>query len=129
MVMVEFDPGSLLRMVDFYRPTWFNLVPTMHMAVLSRLGDRQNVFSESSLRYVRSSSANLTATLRQRIGRAYGVRVVDSYAATECSVIASSGLRASEYRAGSVGLPVHDGVVSPIAVGIATNEGDDKTAA
>lgn len=110
VAVVEFDPGTLQKAVEFYRPTWFTLVPSMHMTVLARLGNAEGVFKDSTLRYARSSSAKLAITLRERLERAYGIPVVESYGATEISGAANTGLTADENRSGSVGRPLHSGV-------------------
>ena len=111
VVFVDFDPARLGGWVEHYRPTWFNLVPSMHQAVLAKLGEKQGVFAGSSLRFARSSSAKLPASLRSRLEQAYGIPLVESYGATECSNMATAGMPGEEFRPGSVGRPLHDGVV------------------
>lgn len=110
VVLAEFNPGSLVKLVERYRPTMFNLVPTMHMSVLTQINDEQGVFVGSSLRYIRSSSAKLVTSLREKLEKAYGIPIVESYGATECSNIANTGVTGTARRPGSVGLPVHPGV-------------------
>ncbi|MCH7988714.1 MAG: AMP-binding protein [Planctomycetes bacterium] len=86
-------------------------MPSMHQAVLAKLGEKQGVFAGSSLRFARSSSAKLPASLRSRLEQAYGIPLVESYGATECSNMATAGMPGEEFRPGSVGRPMHDGVV------------------
>lgn len=104
-----FDAGNIVSQVAKHRPTWFNLVPSMHQAVLSTLGDAEAVLAGFDLRFVRSSSAKLDPSLRKRLEQAYGVPIVESYGSSETSNIASTGFTASDTREGSVGRPeFHD---------------------
>lgn len=111
VAFVDFEPRNLVGTVERYRPTWFNLVPSMHQSVLRTLGDGVGVFTNSSLRFARSSSAKLAPDLRNILGHAYGVPIVESYGTTETAYVASTGLATSETPFGSVGRPLHDGVM------------------
>jgi acyl-CoA synthetase (AMP-forming)/AMP-acid ligase II len=110
VAFVDLDPGRLIAHVDEFRPTWFNLVPSMHQSVLDSLGDRVGVFSGSSLRFTRSSSARMPVGMKSNLERLYGVPMVDVYGATETGTIALTGMPGSGSRPGSVGRPVHAGI-------------------
>jgi acyl-CoA synthetase (AMP-forming)/AMP-acid ligase II len=111
-----FDAGNIVNQVAKHRPTWFNLVPSMHQAVLSALGDAEAVLAGYDLRFSRSSSAKLDPSLRKRLERAYGVPIIESYGSSETSNIASTGLSASDTREGSVGKPdFHDIKITDLA--------------
>ncbi len=80
--------------------TWINAVPAI-IARLVELGDDDEV--PASLRFVRSASAPLSASLLARFEARTGVRVIESYGMTEAaSQICATSLDA-ERPAGSVG--------------------------
>lgn len=110
VVFIDLNPATLESMVERYRPTWFNLVPSMHRDVLARLEGRTGVFKNSSLRFTRSSSAKMPLTLRAQIEKIYGLPLVESYGSTETGSITFAGVSPGDYKAGSVGRPAHDGV-------------------
>jgi acyl-CoA synthetase (AMP-forming)/AMP-acid ligase II len=105
-----FDITRFFDWLDEFQPTVFNAVPAMHQAILRRVADTNRNLKPSSLRMVRSSSAALPLEVRKEMERAYGLRVIVSYAATECSVVAQTPLPPEEDRPGSSGKLIHDQV-------------------
>ena len=84
-------------------PTWYTAVPTMHQAVLSRLPAESGAH-ETSLRFIRSSSAPLPPQVYDRLEAAFGVPVIESYGMTEAAhQVASNPLPPGERRRGTVG--------------------------
>jgi acyl-CoA synthetase (AMP-forming)/AMP-acid ligase II len=86
-----------------YDVTWFSAVPT----VISRLLDATNDYGRlANLRFARTSSSPLPATLISEFEARFEVPLVESYGMTEAShQIASNPLPPGERRSGSVGLP------------------------
>jgi oxalate---CoA ligase len=82
--------------------TWINAVPAV-LAVLAQQSPGE--CAPGSLRFVRSASAPLAASVLERFELRYGVPVVESYGMTEAaSQITANPLGAR--RPGSVGVPV-----------------------
>jgi acyl-CoA synthetase (AMP-forming)/AMP-acid ligase II len=111
VVVDVFKAAQIQQTVAEFKPSWFNLVPSMHQSLLDELGGRTGVFADSSLRFVTSSSAKLAGAIRERLELAYGVPVAEQYGVTECSAVSYSGLPWNELRKDSVGQPLHDGVI------------------
>ncbi|MGH3827511.1 MAG: AMP-binding protein, partial [Pseudonocardiaceae bacterium] len=81
--------------------TWVNAVP----AILSILALENIPVVPPTLRFIRSASAPLPATARERVAAGSGVVVVESYGMTEAaSQITATSLRGG-HPAGSVGRP------------------------
>ena len=89
-----------------FRPTWYTAVPTIHQAVLARAPRHPEVIAACPLRFIRSSSAPMPASLLLEIERVFGVPVIEAYGMTEAShQIASNPLPPKTRKPGSVGLP------------------------
>jgi acyl-CoA synthetase (AMP-forming)/AMP-acid ligase II len=87
-------------------PTWYTGVPTMHQAILARAGRNAEVRGSTRLRFIRSSSASLPATLLAELEQTFGVPVIEAYGMTEAAhQIASNPLPPARRKPGSVGLP------------------------
>jgi oxalate---CoA ligase len=89
--------------VDAYSVTWFSAVPT----VISRLIDAtQDGRRCATLRFARTSSSPLPATVISAFEERFEVPLIESYGMTEAShQMASNPLPPGERRPGSVGLP------------------------
>ena len=111
IVMADFDPASFINLVEEYRPTKFTLVPSMHRMVVDTVRDRREMFKETNLRYIESSSAGLPVALRRQMEAVYGVPIIEGYGATELGGVADMGFDQADIPEGSVGKRRHDGVV------------------
>jgi oxalate---CoA ligase len=81
-------------------------VPTMHQAVLARLGRNTESARAANLRFIRSSSASLPPQVMQELEDAFGCPVIESYGMTEAShQMASNALPPGKRKPGAVGLP------------------------
>jgi acyl-CoA synthetase (AMP-forming)/AMP-acid ligase II len=87
-----------------YRVSWFSAGPTLHHMLLEHGGDDTADFPD--LRFTRSCSSALSATLCERAERHYGVPMLEAYGMTEAShQIASNPVPPGQRRLGSVGIP------------------------
>lgn len=103
VVPAHFNGMGFCRLVRDHRVTWYSAVPTIHQLVLARA--RAEASECSSLRFIRSASAKLPATVREALGAAFGVPVVEAYGMTEAAhQIASNPLEPERCRPGTVGL-------------------------
>lgn len=86
--------------------TWYSAVPTMHQAILMRIGRRSDLAARGRLRFVRSSSAALPTKTLAELERVFGVPVIESYGMTEAAhQMTSNPLPPAARKPGSVGLP------------------------
>jgi acyl-CoA synthetase (AMP-forming)/AMP-acid ligase II len=97
-----FDAFKFHRWVADLQPTYYTAVPTMHQMVLARAGDRGN----TSLRFVRSSSASLPGAVLDDLGTLFNVPVIEAYGMTEAShQMTCNPLPPRSTKPGSVGIP------------------------
>jgi acyl-CoA synthetase (AMP-forming)/AMP-acid ligase II len=100
----RFDAHGVLDWIEAYDPTWFSASPAMYREFLIALSTRSRP-STSSLRFVRSGSGPLPASLRKQLEDALLLPVVESYGMTEAHQIASSPLPPGRHKFGTAGLP------------------------
>jgi len=87
-------------------PSWYTGVPTMHQTILARAARNPEAIETSRLRFIRSSSASLPATVLLDLERVFGVPVIEAYGMTEAAhQIASNPLPPGPRKPGSVGVP------------------------
>jgi oxalate---CoA ligase len=97
-----FDAFKFHRWVADLQPTYYTAVPTMHQMVLARAGDRGN----TSLRFVRSSSASLPGAVLDDLRELFNVPVIEAYGMTEAShQMTCNPLPPRSTKPGSVGIP------------------------
>ena len=90
---------------NHFQPTWYTAVPTMHQAILNRAHENPGLVQNSSLRFVRSSSASLPPIIMKSIEAIFGVPVIEAYGMTEAAhQMASNPLPPGIRKPGSVGL-------------------------
>ena len=98
-----FDGARFVEWLDVFKPTFYTASPTIQASILDALAARAPILPHS-LRFVRSSSAALPASIRDQLERAFGVPVIQGYGSTEAGVIAESPLPPGESRKGSAGI-------------------------
>lgn len=87
-----------------FHPTWYTAVPTIHQAILARAAGNQAIIEQTSLRFVRSSSASLAPTLMADLEHTFNAPVIEAYGMTEAShQMASNPLPPHERKPGTVG--------------------------
>ena len=96
-----FDPVKFHRWLDSHRPTYYTAVPTIHQMVLARAeGPR-----ETTLRFVRSSSASLPVPVLEGLHDLFDVPVIEAYGMTEAThQMAANPLPPETAKPGSVGV-------------------------
>ena len=103
VVPAKFNALSFWRTVRNYRVTWYSGVPTMHQLLLARA--QQKPKEATSLRFIRSCSAPLSAELIHKIEELFGVPFVEAYGMTEAAhQMTSNPLPPRHRKAGSVGV-------------------------
>jgi acyl-CoA synthetase (AMP-forming)/AMP-acid ligase II/acyl carrier protein len=92
--------------VEQFQPTWYTAVPTMHQSILNRAKENADIINQSSLRFIRSSSASLPPSVMAEIEMTFGAPVIEAYGMTEAAhQMASNPLPPGVRKPGSVGLP------------------------
>jgi acyl-CoA synthetase (AMP-forming)/AMP-acid ligase II len=103
VVPTKFNALSFWRTVAEHRVTWYSGVPTMHQLLMAR--SRHKPPEASSLRFLRSCSAPLSAELIHKIEGVFGVPFVEAYGMTEAAhQMTSNPLPPRHRKAGSVGV-------------------------
>lgn len=100
-----FDSANFFDWIKEKKPTWYTAVPTIHQAVLSLARKEGGGSVDTTLRFIRSSSASLPPTVMKELEDTFGIPVIESYGMTEAShQMASNPLPPMQRKAGSVGL-------------------------
>jgi acyl-CoA synthetase (AMP-forming)/AMP-acid ligase II len=103
VVLPRFRPSVFWDDVAGHGATWYTAVPTIHQRLLTR-ALQLPARPEHRLRFVRSCSAPLPATLWQRYEDAISVPLVEAYGMTEeAHQMSSNPLPPGERRPGTVG--------------------------
>lgn len=98
---------NLIRAIRDIRPTWIQAVPTMLKALVRTCTDEELQDLGSSLRFIRSVSADLAPGVQAEIESKMNVPVIQMYGMTETAgQICSNGLSNSSRKPGSVGRPM-----------------------
>ncbi|HLQ50714.1 MAG TPA: AMP-binding protein [Terriglobales bacterium] len=106
-----FNAHQFFRCLTEARPTWFTAVPSMHQAILCRMGARRQD-SEPRLRFVRSSSAALPVRTWKELEARFECPAIEAYGMTEAAhQITSNPLPPAQRQAGSVGTATGTSVV------------------
>ena len=87
------------------KPTWITAVPAMYQAALAESERSSRPSKIDHLRFIRSSSAPLAASLIPKIETLFDAPLIETYGITEASVVASNPLPPHKRKAGSVGCP------------------------
>ncbi|HVA52442.1 MAG TPA: acyl--CoA ligase [Acidimicrobiales bacterium] len=96
-----FDAFAFHRWVDELHPTYYSAVPTMHQMVLARAPAPR----PTTLRFVRSSSAALPASVSEGLRAQFDVPIIEAYGMTEAShQMTSNPLPPGHVKPGSVGI-------------------------
>ncbi len=91
--------------LDELEPTWYTAVPSMHAAVLLRARGRPESVDRHRLRFIRSSSAALPASVHQELESVFDVPVIEAYGMTEAAhQMASNPLPPAVRKPGTVGM-------------------------
>ncbi len=100
-----FDALSFYHLIEYFNPTWYSGVPTMHQMILSRSTRNQKIISASSIRFIRSSSASLPVKILHGLEKTFSCPVIEAYGMTEAAHQMTSNLLTPNGRKpGSVGV-------------------------
>src|SRR5438552_8648282 len=113
----RFSVSQWWPLVDRYRPTWLNMVPTI-VSYLLNGGDLSATQAQAcrGVRFGRSASAPLPPDQHRVVETRFGISVIEAMGLTECASVAfSNPLDPAQRKYGSPGLPlgVEARVVAP----------------
>jgi len=105
VVPPRFSASTFWIHVNKYNVTWYTAVPTIHQILLLR-ADNDNA-PNGKLRFIRSCSAALAATVFNQLKDRFGAPVLEAYGMTEAShQMASNPIPSrGEAKINSIGLP------------------------
>lgn len=105
VVPERFSAGAFWPTVRETRATIVSAVPTIYRTLLLRAEeDRVPARGEHALRFLRSSSSALPASLHERLEERFGAPVIEAYSMTEAAHQMTANPLDGERRAGSVGV-------------------------
>jgi acyl-CoA synthetase (AMP-forming)/AMP-acid ligase II/acyl carrier protein len=105
LIVPGYEEHAFFRWLASFAPTYYTASPTVHAAIadaLVRRGERL----PACVRFVRSSSNGMTASLQDRLEVTLGVPLIQGYGSTESGLIAQDDL--GHRRTGTVGRPIQD---------------------
>jgi acyl-CoA synthetase (AMP-forming)/AMP-acid ligase II/thioesterase domain-containing protein/acyl carrier protein len=101
-----FRPGTFLTALRSTRPTWYTAVPTIHRATVAEAAQQEEIIERCGLRFIRSSSAPLPASLYAELVRIFRVPVLEAYSMTEAAhQMTCNPLQPGKQKPGTVGVP------------------------
>lgn len=100
------SPEALAKEIQYYRPTWVQLVPTILQRLLEELDEEVLKDIGSSLRFIRCISSPLSQELQKQAEEKLGCPIIVMYGMTETAgQITTNGLDPAYRRYLSVGKP------------------------
>ena len=99
----RFSASAFWPHVREYGATVVSAVPTIYRSLLAS-ADSPSEFAGHALRFMRSSSAPLPASMMQRLETVFGIPVIEAYSMTEASHQMTASPLQGERRPGSVGV-------------------------
>jgi long-chain acyl-CoA synthetase len=102
------DLADLLADVRRVKPTFFNGVPTLYIAMLNHPLVQQGKIDFTSIRICFSGAAPLLADTKARFEALTGARIVEGYSLTEAMMALCINPATGVNKLGSVGMPLPD---------------------
>jgi long-chain acyl-CoA synthetase len=102
------DMADLLATVKRVKPTFFNGVPTLYIAMLNHPLVQQGKIDFKSIRICFSGAAPLLADTKSRFESLTGARIVEGYSLTEAMMACCVNPATGPNKLGSVGMPLPD---------------------
>ncbi len=102
------DLDDLITTVRRVKPTFFNGVPTLYIALLNHPAVRRGKVDFKSIRLCFSGAAALMADTKQQFEGLTGARIVEGYSLTEAMMALCINPVKGPNKLGSVGMPLPD---------------------
>jgi len=105
------DLADLVATIRRVKPTFFNGVPTLYIALLNHRDVQRGKIDFSSIRICFSGASALLADTKTRFEALTGARIVEGYSLTEAMMALCVNPVKGPNKLGSVGMPLPDVVV------------------
>jgi len=102
------DLGDLLATIKATKPTFFNGVPTLYIALLNHPDVLRGKIDFRSIRICFSGAAPLLADTKTRFEAMTGARIIEGYSLTEAMMALCANPVKGTNKLGSVGMPLPD---------------------
>lgn len=102
------DLGDLLATINRVKPTFFNGVPALYIALLNHPDVQNRKVDFKAIRLCFSGAAPLMADTKIRFESMTGGRIIEGYSLTEAMMAVCANPVASPNKTGSVGMPFPD---------------------
>jgi long-chain acyl-CoA synthetase len=103
-MILRFDPGKALEIIERDRVTIFEGVPTMYHAMLHH--PERERFDTSCLRICVSGGSAMPVEVLRGFDEAFGASILEGYGLSETSPVASFNHPGRERKPGSIGTPI-----------------------
>lgn len=100
----KLDPGHFFELYETFEPTWFTAIPTFYQALLKYASGRPPL-NNHRLRYIRTGSAHMPASVMQEARALFGVPVLMGYGSAETCHITNNPIPPRINKPGTVGVP------------------------
>jgi long-chain acyl-CoA synthetase len=118
------DLNDLLATIKKTKPTFFNGVPTLYIALLNHPDVQRGKVDFKSVRICFSGASALLADTKTRFEALTGARIIEGYSLTEAMMACCCNPVKGENKRGSIGLPLPD-----VAVRIVDDDRGTRTLA
>ena len=99
-----FQADPFFEWLSSFEPTWYTAVPTMHQTILARVQASPGLITNSSLKFIRSSSSSLPPQIMKGLEDAFNAPMIEAYGMTEAAhQMASNPLPPLQRKPGTVG--------------------------
>ncbi|HJZ75169.1 MAG TPA: long-chain fatty acid--CoA ligase, partial [Vicinamibacterales bacterium] len=102
------DLDDLIATIKRVKPTFFNGVPTLYIALLHHRDVKRGRVDFSSIRFCFSGASALLADTKTRFEALTGARIVEGYSLTEAMMALCANPVKGPNKPGSVGMPLPD---------------------
>ena len=106
VLMTGFNHLDFINALDKYPISFFSASPAVLKSIVSYAHDKNLDFRQSSLRYIRSSGAPISTTLRTSLESLFATKVVKSYGMTETLTLSSTYNLDMKNKENSVGVSI-----------------------
>jgi long-chain acyl-CoA synthetase len=120
IIMPRFVLDDALKLIDKAKPTIMPGVPTLFNAVMNH--PQLKSFDLSSLKFCLSGGAALPLDVKQNFERLTGCNLVEGYGLSEASPVVTANPLGGPVKAGSIGQPIPQTIVSLRALDDPTKE-------
>ena len=106
ILLPKFDPETVLKSIEKYKPTLFPGAPTIYIGLLNH--PNIDKYDLSSIKACISGSASLPVEVQQQFEKKTGGKLVEGYGLTESSPVTHANFIWGDRIGGSIGVPWPD---------------------